>query len=172
MRPKRALHSLLLLWSAPKYKTYKNAREEDRYWAAAELYGRCLQCSDVRFAELKRVGGQQIPVVTSYAPALLPCRQRRHRKCTEYHLSVRALCKWHRMVFPGPRHPSVSQASRLRERFSLEDRREIHRISRMIPDEKVFGGRERKWTPKYRDIWRKWLERDSREVNVVFAQSK
>ncbi|KAJ7661471.1 hypothetical protein DFH06DRAFT_1192349 [Mycena polygramma] len=165
---RRHLRRLLyLFWPAPKYNTYKSAVEEDRYWAAAECYGRRLQRSDARFSGPTAEKQSRIPVVSSYTPALLPWyRQRRKKKSPEYYLSLRALCKWHRMVFPGPWHPSVSQAARMRESFAPEDRREIHRISRMLPDELVFG-RTARWKPKYRAIWRKWLKKD-RQVFVVF----
>ncbi|KAF8173883.1 hypothetical protein K438DRAFT_1940137 [Mycena galopus ATCC 62051] len=181
IRP-RALRRLLeLLWPTRKYSTYGSALQEDQYWAAAELYGRRLRSSDARFGRLGRGKIENgIPVVTSYMPALLPWyRQRRRNKTPEYYLSLRAVCKWHRMVFPGPFfgwylkakqkqwHPSVSQAFRLRESFSPEDKREIHRISRMLPDELVFG-KMAKWKPKYRTIWRKWLANKDREVYVVF----
>ncbi|KAJ6544320.1 hypothetical protein B0H19DRAFT_1034714 [Mycena capillaripes] len=153
-------------WPARKYSTYRSALQEDQYWAAAELYGRRLRSSDVRFGRARAVNEGRIPVVTSYTPALLPWyRQRRRKKSSEYYLSLRALCKWHRMVFAGQWHPSVSEASRMRESFSPDDRREIHRISRMLPDKSVFG-RTAKWRPKYRDIWRKWLA--NREMDVVF----
>ncbi|KAJ7235292.1 hypothetical protein B0H12DRAFT_999837, partial [Mycena haematopus] len=152
-----------------KYSTYGSAWEEDQYWAAAELYGRRLRSSDARFGRATRAIEEHIPVVTSYVPALLPWyRQRGRKKSSEYHLSVRAFCKWHRMVFPGPWHPKVAQALRLRENFSPDDKREIHRISRMLPDELVFG-MTAKWKPKYRNIWRKWLTREREpEVNVFF----
>ncbi|KAJ7815987.1 hypothetical protein B0H14DRAFT_2374925 [Mycena olivaceomarginata] len=158
MGPRFLRRLLVSLWPARKYSPYGSPLQEDQYWAAAELYGRRLRSSD---------RANRIPVITSYTPALLPWyRQRRRRKAPEYYLSLRAVCKWHRMVFPGPWHPSVSQACRLRESFSPEDRREIHRISRMLPDELVFG-KAAKWRPKYRNIWRKWLGRD-RDAYVVF----
>ncbi|KAJ7342605.1 hypothetical protein DFH08DRAFT_874601 [Mycena albidolilacea] len=163
MGPRFLRRLLVSLWPARKYSPL----QEDQYWAAAELYGRRLRSSDARFRGTRTAIENRIPVVTSYTPALLPWyRQRRRREAPEYYLSLRAVCKWHRMVFPGPWHPSVSQACRLRESFSPEDRREIHRISRMLPDELVFG-KAAKWRPKYRNIWRKWLRRD-RDVFVVF----
>ncbi|KAJ7196983.1 hypothetical protein GGX14DRAFT_526491 [Mycena pura] len=169
-RPRHTLGRLLdLLWPARSYTTYRTTQEVDRYWAAAEVYGRRLRSSDARFGGRRPEKASHIPAVTSYTPALLPYyRQRKRKKTTEYRLSLRAICKWHRMVFRGPWHPSIPQASRMRERFSAEDRGEIHRISRMIPDEMVFGREARKWKPKYRDIWRKWLARDHREFSVFF----
>ncbi|KAJ6473157.1 hypothetical protein C8R45DRAFT_1012429 [Mycena sanguinolenta] len=154
------------LWPRKKYSTYRSALEEDQYWAAAELYGRRLRSSDAR---LRGRGASEvrIPVVTSYVPALLPWyRQRRRKKSPDYYLSLRTLCKWHRMVFPGPWHPNIAQAVKMRASFSGDDKREIHRISRMLPDGLVFG-KTAKWKPKYRNIWRKWLRKE-REVNVVF----
>ncbi|KAJ7499870.1 hypothetical protein FB451DRAFT_1014815 [Mycena latifolia] len=156
------------LWSGRRHKTYRNALEEDRYWAAAEQHGRRLRSSDARFAGSAAIHKLGVPVVTSYSPALLPYYRQGGRKASpRYHLSLRALCKWHRMVFPGPRHPTITEASRLRSRFSPEDLREIHRISRMVPDEKVFGRAPARWKPKYRDIWREWLEKD-RGIHIFF----
>ncbi|KAJ7476853.1 hypothetical protein B0H11DRAFT_1917279 [Mycena galericulata] len=174
---KRLRHTLRLCLEfflpSRKYDTYPNALEEAKYWAAAELHGRRLRSSDARFAGPKRAEEWRIPVVTSYTPALLPYyRQRRQsgrKQCPEYHLSVRAVCKWHRMVFRGPWHPTVAQASLMRQAFTNQDRREIHRISRMVPDEKVFG-RRGGWRPKYHDIWMKWLARDDRPMLVVFGE--
>ncbi|KAJ6579629.1 hypothetical protein DFH09DRAFT_913132 [Mycena vulgaris] len=170
MRPRRTVCLLLdSLWPARKYRTYRNSLEEDEYWVAAELHGRRLRSSDARFAGSGAIHKLGIPVVTSYAPALLPYyRQGVRQTSPQYHLSLRALCKWHHMVFPGPLHPTVAQASRLRDKFSAEDLREIHRISRMVPDEKVFGRKSARWKPKYRDIWRKWLAGDDRGLHILF----
>ncbi|KAJ6506398.1 hypothetical protein C8R47DRAFT_967378, partial [Mycena vitilis] len=155
----------------PKYNRYKNALEEDQYWAAAERYGHRLQRSDARFRGQTAEKQSRIPVVSSYTPALLPWhRQKRKKKSPEYYLSIRALCKWHRMVFPGPWHPSVSQAIRMRESFGPEDRREIHRISRMLPDELV-SGRTARWQPKYQVIWKRWLKQDHQGF-VVFVDER
>ncbi|KAJ7071724.1 hypothetical protein B0H15DRAFT_870340 [Mycena belliarum] len=151
-----------------RYQKYNNADEEDRYWETAELHGRRLRSSDARFAGSECIRKKGFPVVTSYSPALLPYYRQGSKKVPRrYHLSLRSLCKWHRMVFPGPWHPTVSEASRLREKFSAEDLREIHRISRMVPDGKVFGRSAQRWKPKYREIWRKWLEGD-RGVQLFF----
>ncbi|KAJ7740584.1 hypothetical protein B0H16DRAFT_1324335 [Mycena metata] len=160
------------LWPAKKYKTYRSALQEDQYWSIATMYGRRLQRSDARFRGSRGPIEGRIPVVTSYVPALLPIYRRKERKAaSEYFLSLRALCKWHRMVFPGSRHPNISQASKLREGFSPEDRQEIHRISRMCSDERVFGTKA-KWEPKYMEIWRKWLMRDDRKLEVVFSENE
>jgi len=40
----------------------------------------------------------------------------------------------------------------------------------MVPDEQVFGKTARRWKPKYRDIWRKWLARDDRGMHVFFGE--
>ncbi|KAJ7650984.1 hypothetical protein FB45DRAFT_889267 [Roridomyces roridus] len=163
-----------LIWPPKKYSTYPSALEEQRYWKAAKRHGLRLRSSDARYAGARPALAHvtDIPVVTSYAPALLPLyRQRCQKWSPKYHLSVRTLCKWHRMVFPGPWHPSAAEASRMRRAFGFEDQREIHRISRMLPDEKVFG-REAKWRPRYREIWRKWLARNDREMVIVFIEER
>ncbi|KAK7053737.1 hypothetical protein R3P38DRAFT_2601476 [Favolaschia claudopus] len=158
-----------LCWQRRRYRTYRNTLEEDQYWVAAQKYGRLIRMSDARFVGTK--GGRKycLPLISSYTPALLPWyRQGRRKALSGYHLSLRALCKWHRMTFPGPWHPNISQASRIRQSFSPADLREVHRISRMEPDEAVFGKKAR-WKPKYRKIWRKWLASE-REPSVVFQK--
>lgn len=103
MKPSNLRRLLNSLLPAPKYDTYRSALQEEQYWAAAELYGRRLRSSDARFGGARAANEDRIPVVTSYVPALLPWyRQRRRKKSREYYLSLRALCKWHRMVFSGP----------------------------------------------------------------------
>ncbi|KAJ7174604.1 hypothetical protein C8R46DRAFT_1081385 [Mycena filopes] len=172
-RPARRLRRLLrvLCPASRRYRTYSTALEEDRYWKSATMYRRRLQRSDARFQGSGTAESPRIPVLlTSYMPALLPrYRENRRRAVDNYYLPLRALCKWHRMVFPGPRHPSISQAAMLRDGFSAGDRREIRRISRMLPDEEVFGAKAR-WRPKYRRIWREWLAREGRRGEVVFNE--
>lgn len=103
MGPRFLRRLLVSLWPARKYSPYGSPLQEDQYWAAAELYGRRLRSSDARFRGTRTAIENRIPVITSYTPALLPWyRQRRRRKAPEYYLSLRAVCKWHRMVFPGP----------------------------------------------------------------------
>ncbi|KAJ7166039.1 hypothetical protein C8R46DRAFT_1096935 [Mycena filopes] len=176
-KPSRRLRRFLraLCSASRRYRTYSTALEKDRYWKSATMYRRRLQRSDARFRGSGTAEPPTIPVLlTSYTPALLPrYREKESGSATSresnYYLPLRALCKWHRMVFPGPRHPSISQAAMLRESFSAGDRREIRRISRMLPDEEVFGLKAR-WRPKYREIWREWLAREGRSAEVVFNE--
>ncbi|KAJ7066473.1 hypothetical protein C8F01DRAFT_1123402 [Mycena amicta] len=151
-----------------RYHTFRTPADEDAYWTAAETHRRYLRCSDARFVGSKKQP-PGISAVTSYVPALLPSyRQRVKKVSSNYGLSLRTICKWHRMVFAGPWHPTISEASRMRERFSVQDRQEIHRISRMLPDEMVFGAKAKKWSRKYRDMWRKWLASTDSEVSIFF----
>ncbi|GLB33146.1 hypothetical protein LshimejAT787_0100310 [Lyophyllum shimeji] len=150
---------------------YASPAEEERYWARAIQGQIWLSSSNARVkADAKLV--TKIPLITSYTPALLPpyrvprARNTAHDK--EYYLSARTFCKWHRMVFPGPVYPTLQQASKLRQNFSNCERREMFRISRMLSDEVVFG-RRYQWTPKYRDLWRKWRSERRPDVIVVFA---
>ncbi|KAJ7039404.1 hypothetical protein C8F04DRAFT_996952 [Mycena alexandri] len=171
-RSRHLCRFLKSLWPAKTYKTYRSALQEDQYWTTATMYGHRLQRSDARFSGSKGATESAIQVVTFYIPALLPrYRQKERKAMPEYFLSLRSLCKWHRMVFPGPGHPNISQASKLREGFSLEDRQEIHRISRMRSDELVFGAKAGKWKPKYRIIWRKWLTREDRKLCAIHVKN-
>nr|GAT51715.1 predicted protein [Mycena chlorophos] len=146
-----------------RINTYRTREEQDAYWTAAERFGCRLRSSDARRC--------LAPNFAPYIPALLPVYRKRIRTKnggSEYHLPLRTICKWHRMVFEGPWHPTIPQAARMREHLSIAAKREIHRIARMLPDERVFGVRAQGWTPRYRRIWRKWLEKSRDELGVFF----
>ncbi|KAK7024446.1 hypothetical protein VNI00_016297 [Paramarasmius palmivorus] len=132
--------------------------------------------------------GQIIPLVRYYQPALPPepslKGQRRSGKRKrgsvedvgydgtddEYYLSSKSFCKWHRMVNPpDSMHPTLAQATKLKENFSGCDRREMHRISRMLPSEVVYSPNWR-WTPRYQNMWKAWLEQKGAEFLVVFEE--
>lgn len=51
--------------------------------------------------------------------------------------------------------------------YSNRDLQQIYRISRMLSNEAVFL-RPRRWTPKYRDIWRRWINTKGPDVTIVF----
>ncbi|KAK0455693.1 uncharacterized protein EV420DRAFT_1644473 [Desarmillaria tabescens] len=90
-------------------------------------------------------------------------------EATEYYLPSKAFCKWHRMVFPeSPNHPTLSQARTLKKYFSSLDRREMHRISRLLSDEEVFGTYKR-WSSEYRTMWKLWIERKGTDLAIVFV---
>ncbi|KAK0231560.1 hypothetical protein IW262DRAFT_1235588, partial [Armillaria fumosa] len=142
--------------------TYANEREEQRYWESAMRWNICLQTSGAMKDWL-------IPVITSYTPAPpATASQEGETEATEYYLPSKAFCKWYRMVFPeSPHYPTLSQAQRLKTRFSSLDRREMHRISRMLSDEVVFGTR-RRWSSEYRTMWKLWKEKKGADVAIVF----
>ncbi|KAF7309907.1 hypothetical protein MIND_00363000 [Mycena indigotica] len=156
------------IWPRQRNVTYRSREEEDAYWEAAKKYGHRLHSSDAHFVFSR---GTCSPIdFLSYVPALLPLyrQQKKSKFDTSYEISLRTISKWHRMVFAGPRHPTISQASQMRKHLSTADKREIHRISRMLPDEQVFGRKAKSWTPKYRDIWRRRLARTDKDVSVFF----
>lgn len=64
-------------------------------------------------------------------------------------------------------HPTLSQANRLKINYSNRDLREMSRISRMLSDSKAFDT-NRKWTAKYRNIWRNWLETRGPDIVILF----
>ncbi|PBK72171.1 hypothetical protein ARMSODRAFT_953862 [Armillaria solidipes] len=73
------------------------------------------------------------------------------------------------MVFPESlHHPTLSQAHRLKTCFSSLDRREMHRISRMLSDEVVFGT-HRRWSSEYRTMWRLWMKKKGADMAIVFV---
>ncbi|KAK0490275.1 hypothetical protein IW261DRAFT_1431207 [Armillaria novae-zelandiae] len=160
--------------------TYANEREEQAYWESAMRWNLCLQTSGA-------MKDWSIPVITSYTPAPpAPASQESETEATEYYLPPKAFCKWYRMVFPESpvrrvdsalldisdsitqHYPTLSQAQRLKTRFSSLDRREMHRISRILSDEVVFGT-HRRWGSEYRTMWKLWIERKGTDMTIVFV---
>ncbi len=83
----------------PRYTTYRTPEQEDAFWRAAERTARAFRASD---ANLTPPG---VPLVRYYTPRLPPTyREKRvvDAEATEYYLSPKAFCKWHRVVFRGP----------------------------------------------------------------------
>ncbi|ETW84666.1 hypothetical protein HETIRDRAFT_425924 [Heterobasidion irregulare TC 32-1] len=153
----------------PLHAKYASPADEQKYWAAAARGQRALAPSDARARD-----APQIPLVLSYVPRLLPpyrtrTRTRAHTDAerAEYALPPAAFRKWHRMVFPGKNHPSLKRAAVLLKRYSSRDRREMHRIARLLPDAAVFGASFR-WTPVYRDMWTRWLDAKGPDIAIVF----
>ncbi|KAK0448135.1 hypothetical protein EV421DRAFT_1706128 [Armillaria borealis] len=145
------------------HDTYANEGEEQAYWESAMRWHLYLQTSGA-------MKDWSIPVITSYTPA--PPASASHEdetEATEYYLPSKAFCKWYRMVFPESlHHPTLSQAQRLKTRFSSLDRREMHRISRMLSDEIVFGT-HRHWSSEYRTMWKLWKKKKGADMAIVFV---
>ncbi|KAK0492779.1 hypothetical protein EDD18DRAFT_1182663 [Armillaria luteobubalina] len=143
--------------------TYANEREEQAYWESAMRWNLYLQTSGA-------MKDWSIPVITSYTPAPpAPASKKDGIEATEYYLPSKAFCKWYRMVFPeSPHYPTLSQAQRLKTHFSSLDRREMHRMSRMLSDEVVFGT-HRRWSSDYKAMWMLWMEKKSADVAIVFV---
>ncbi|TFK41604.1 hypothetical protein BDQ12DRAFT_390243 [Crucibulum laeve] len=170
------------LWKG--YDTYSSDHEEAHYWKVSARGQRELQHSDARFVG-REAQGLPPSVIPYYVPALLPeyrevqtkKKRKTNRDNDEYVINPRKYCKWHRMVFRGPTHPTLSQASFLRMSCTSEDMQEMSRIARMRSDEAVFSSHSRrkwKWTPEYQEIWRnrltmkkRHLEKE-RELEVAF----
>ncbi|TFK45504.1 hypothetical protein OE88DRAFT_1213597 [Heliocybe sulcata] len=148
------------------YSKYRDIHEEARYWRSARRLQRHLGNSN-------SLALSTIPVVLYYTPPLPPPSHGTATKdpeTTESPLSPKSFCKWHRMVFKGPLHPTLKQAKSQIKNYSSRDRRMIYRISRMLSDEEVFGscGRRTRWSPEYQEMWRVWLERKGPDVAIVF----
>ncbi|KAI0759731.1 hypothetical protein BD413DRAFT_650737 [Trametes elegans] len=142
-----------------------------RYGSAEEEGRRALRASDAHASTGAELEGEGVPLVRYYAPRLLPVYRERAEadpEGTEYALAPRAYCKWHRMVFRGPMHPTLREAPRQIARYSSRDRREIHRISRLARDEDVFGASGAQWTMRYAQMWRRWLDTKGPDVAIVF----
>ncbi|KAI0915456.1 hypothetical protein AcV5_003670 [Taiwanofungus camphoratus] len=143
---------------------YATAEEETDYWRSSERYRLDLGPSDANSTP------PTVPLVKYYVPRLLPeyrTRIERDAEATEYQLPARVFCKWHRMVFRGPLHPSLKQARKLVKNYSVRDQQEIYRMTRLLTDEEVFM-RTVPWTPKYRDMWRRWLDTKGADMAIVF----
>ncbi|PCH41672.1 hypothetical protein WOLCODRAFT_24914 [Wolfiporia cocos MD-104 SS10] len=65
-------------------------------------------------------------------------------------------------------HPTLRQAETLLRNFSNRDKREMSRIAKLRTDAEVFT-QQRSWTPRYRDMWREWLERKGADIAIVIA---
>lgn len=63
-------------------------------------------------------------------------------------------------------HPTIREAPEQIRYYSSRDRREMHRISRLLPDSKVFG-REGGHTG-YSEMWRTWLDSKGVDIAIVF----
>ncbi|KAI0352799.1 hypothetical protein OH77DRAFT_1497802 [Trametes cingulata] len=146
------------------YKTYQTLEDEAGYWRASERTRQAYQASD---ANTTPVG---VPLVRYYVPRLPPAyREKVHAdsEAREYYLSPRVFCKWHRMVFRGPMHPTLQEAAKQIRYYSTRDRREIYRISRLLTDEAVFC-RKWRWTMRYAAMWKQWLDSKGPDVAIVF----
>ncbi|KAE9398813.1 hypothetical protein BT96DRAFT_717065 [Gymnopus androsaceus JB14] len=147
-----------------QYSTYPTEEAEQRYWDSAKLFRRQLQSSDARFCLpsssprtkiLSRDDYEdRIPIITSYQPALPPHRNTRdlgktrkrwdtgmssgRSEVAEYHLPVKAFCKWHRMTFPD------KNAIDLLESWSHDEEIQCRREARdpshiaLIPNKKAL----------------------------------
>ncbi|KAH9853338.1 hypothetical protein C2E23DRAFT_728789, partial [Lenzites betulinus] len=154
------------LWGCvrPRYRRYSRAADEDKYWRSGERVQRALQASNANTVP------PTVPLVRYYVPRLPPpCRESLgvDHEGTEYHLSSRTFCKWHRMVFRGPMHPTPREASQQIRYYSNRDRRQIYRISRLLTDEEVFH-RGVPWTPRYATMWKQWLNTKGPDIAIVF----
>lgn len=156
----------------PAYSKYQDRDEEEKYWQSAFRLKTCLGMARARH------GGQscsEIPLVMYYSPPLPPMGEnrglrRRDPEATEYPLSPKAFCKWHRMVFRGPLHPTLKEAKKQIKNYSSRDRQQIFKISRMLSDEEVFGmyGKRVEWCPRYQTMWKEWLQNKGPDVAIVF----
>ncbi|KAF9030882.1 hypothetical protein BDZ89DRAFT_1064448 [Hymenopellis radicata] len=63
----------------------------------------------------------------------------------------------------------MREASSLKMRYSVRDRREMHRISRLQTDETVFLG-TKKMSRRYQKMWERWLESKGCDIAIVFEE--
>ncbi|KAF8844784.1 hypothetical protein BDN67DRAFT_894215 [Paxillus ammoniavirescens] len=169
------------------YDTYPTPRAEAKYWRAAGRYRRRLYSGDsitlttAPSSSRAPWSGEIASAVTYYTPRLLPLYRVHHggkRRSSgmdvdaqECWISPKTFCKWHRMVFEGSLHPTLAQAATQMKYYSNRDLREIQRIARLVPDDQVFSSRgsgKAKWTAKYSDMWKSWLERKGVDLVIVF----
>ncbi|KAI0637596.1 hypothetical protein C8Q77DRAFT_1086790 [Trametes polyzona] len=151
---------------SPRYLPYSNPAQEDAYWRSAERARNALRASDAN------VMPPEVPLVRYYMPRLPPLYREKVEvdpEAGEYRLSPRAYCKWHRMVFRGPMHPTLKEAVEQVRHYSSRDRREIYRISRQLSDEEVFCKGAR-WTMRFALMWKRWLDAKGPDVAIVFQQ--
>ncbi|KAG2035316.1 hypothetical protein BDR03DRAFT_531281 [Suillus americanus] len=145
--------------------TFPTLEAEAKYWYIAARYRRHLAQSSARRPPHET---SEIPLVTYYTPRLLPqYRDVRHSDdgSGEFCISAKTFCKWHRMVFRGPHHPTLAQAAIRMKYHSHRDLREMQRIARLLSDEQVL---RRPWSPKYSKLWKRWLDNKGPDVVIVF----
>ncbi|TFK66584.1 hypothetical protein BDN72DRAFT_141564 [Pluteus cervinus] len=124
-----------------------------------------------------RVGYGDIPVVSSYSPALLPeyrqygksRREERDSARWEELVDGEVFLKWHRMVYPD-KLISLTEAERALAKFSARDKREIYRMSQMLPDRVISSQRfKKKKVKRYQGMWDEWVnERRGLDLVIVF----
>ncbi|OSD01690.1 hypothetical protein PYCCODRAFT_1435985 [Trametes coccinea BRFM310] len=151
-------------YTKPRYIRYRSAEDEEEYWRSAERMRRAYEASDASAVPA------DVPLVRYYTPKLLPLYREsapRDMETKEYALSPRAYCKWHKMVFRGPLHPTHKEAVQQIRLYSSRDRREIHRISRLATDEEVFVAKK-PWTMRYAMLWKEWLDTKGPDLPIVF----
>ncbi|KAI0059361.1 hypothetical protein BV25DRAFT_1809277 [Artomyces pyxidatus] len=152
---------------------YASLAEEQDYWDSAARWKRYLAASDDRLGGLNPPLGRHltnIPLIMSYVPRLLPTYRESviaDDEESEYELAPVVYLKWHKMVYPGKKHPSIRKTTKVIKQLSSRDRREIYRISRMLPDEVVFH-KSFQWTPEYSDLWASWLNSKELDLAIVF----
>ncbi|KAI0687293.1 hypothetical protein C8Q76DRAFT_300820 [Earliella scabrosa] len=152
-----------------RYARYPSQEEEDAYWRASERMRQSLRASDAGAVRDQLEDG--LPLVRYYTPRLLPTYREdddEDAEAKEVYVSPKAFCKWHRMVFPGPMHPTTKEAQEQIKYYSSRDRREILRISRLLSDEEVRNRRRTPWTPRYAKMWKDWLDTKGPDVAIVF----
>jgi len=165
------------------YAKYRDRDEEAQYWRSSSHLRRSFGIPGANGRLINPDGSaetlgtlSEIPLVVYYTPLLPPLTRIRNGtanddpEATEYLLSPKAFCKWHRMVFRGPLHPTLIEAKAQIRNYSSRDRQQIYRISRMLSDKEVFGlyGQRTQWSPRYRNIWKAWLESKGPDVAIVF----
>ncbi|KAH9843522.1 uncharacterized protein C8Q71DRAFT_2398 [Rhodofomes roseus] len=161
-----SLHAKLWKPRRPLFSRYAGPEEEARYWKTSIEAQRSLDASNANTTP------PDVPLVRYYVPKSLPpyrdkMESRSVDDADEYHISPKTFCKWHRMVFRGPLHPTLKEAAKLMKNYSSRDRREMRRITRMLTDEEVFLHKI-PWTPAYRKIWRRWLQTKGPDMVIAF----
>ncbi|RPD52857.1 hypothetical protein L227DRAFT_427762 [Lentinus tigrinus ALCF2SS1-6] len=148
------------------YRHYRSAEEEDEYWRSSAKLQKALRASDANAGR----DDDDVPLVRYYTPKLLPTYREEVEddpEAREVYLAPKAFCKWHRMVFPGPMHPTLKEAQEQIKYYSSRDRKEILRISRIVSDDQVLC-RKAPWTPRFAKMWKDWLTRKGPDVAIVF----
>ncbi|KZT33152.1 hypothetical protein SISSUDRAFT_1132725 [Sistotremastrum suecicum HHB10207 ss-3] len=139
------------------------SNEDYVQWSARSRH--LLSFWDERFDRAESIFVSQL--VLYHVPRLTPYwREKLERvdegdiEARDYSIPVRAFCKWHRMVYPGSNHPTHRQAIRLMKSFSHRDLQKIYNMAKSSKD----GA----YHPKYRQIWREWLDRKGPDITIVF----
>lgn len=62
------------------------------------------------------------------------------------------------------------KAGQMMRKYDADEKREIHRISRLISNKKAFRSRVDSRRYQYQDMWNEWQKKNSLGIEIVFEE--